>query len=80
MNRDQAAALAREAGFSEGLIEPRRGRFLAFAELVAEREREACALACDVTKTGSDWKDDPAGSLADERSERCAEIIRAMKS
>ena len=46
MTQDEIIELARQAGFSDWAIQTPND-FIAFAKLVAEAEREACAEVCD---------------------------------
>lgn len=46
----------------------------AFANLVAEHEREACAIVCDDINAKYKWPDDVAERVA---SQWCADAIRA---
>ena len=59
MTQDEIIAMAREAGFVEyelddGTTTAFDKRYEAFANLVAAKEREACAKLCD------DWESDEA--------------------
>jgi len=46
----------------------------AFAKLVAQHEREACAIVCDDINAKYKWPDDVAERVA---SQWCADAIRA---
>ena len=51
MDKEQVIALAREAGFADGVVEiVGLEGFARFAELVAAAEREACAMVAENTK------------------------------
>ena len=50
MTRDEVIDMAKEAGFTSGEIAWHDNMFEAFAKLVAEREREACAKVCEQYK------------------------------
>jgi len=77
MTQDEFIEMAMQAGF-EGLNKWRENypqetqrwcqRMEAFAKLVAEREREACAKVCDELSAKHTWE----GCYANE----CAEAIR----
>jgi len=68
MTRDEVIDMAKEAGFTSGEIAWHDNMFEAFAKLVAEREREACAKVCDELSAKHTWE----GCYANE----CAEAIR----
>jgi len=61
MTQDEIIELARQAGFNHGLDDPIiYAAHERFAKLVAEKEREACALICDEcfkSKTNRDYSD-----------------------
>ena len=48
----------------------------AFAKLVAQHEREACAIVCDDINAKYKWPDDVAERVA---SQWCADSIRARR-
>ena len=48
MTQDEIIEMARQAGLPEAIIEMTPIAFEAFAKLVAEKEREACAKLCDL--------------------------------
>ena len=53
MTRDEVIALAREAGFADGVVEiVGLEGFSQFAALVAAQEREECAKVCDEYNDG----------------------------
>lgn len=45
MKQDEIIEMARQAGFSDWAVQTPND-LLAFAKLVAEKEREACAMLC----------------------------------
>lgn len=47
MTRDEIIEMAIKAGFTSGEIAWHDNMFEAFAKLVAAKEREACAIACE---------------------------------
>jgi hypothetical protein len=49
-------------------------KFEAFAKLIAQHEREACAIVCDDINAKYKWPDDVAERVA---SQWCADAIRA---
>ena len=51
MTRDEVIALAREAGFADGVVEiVGIEGFSRFAALIAAHEREECAKVCEVAE------------------------------
>ena len=66
MNKDEIIELACQT-FGGIIKKGERKNFLAFAKLVAEKEREACAKVCD------GYSDGRHANMAD----LCAEAIRA---
>ena len=68
MTQDEIIEMAKQAGFEEHQAKFDT-RFEPFAKLVAEKEREACALVCDEIYTHSieDW----------EGANWCGDAIRA---
>ena len=72
MTRQEIIEMARQAGFVEyelddGTTDAVDKRYEAFAKLVADKEREACAKVCD------GYNDGRHANMAD----LCAEAIRA---
>ena len=49
MEKEEIIGLARQAGFSDWAVQTPND-LIAFAKLVAEKEREACAKICERTK------------------------------
>ena len=74
MSRDEIIAMATEAGLNSYRIAP--GEALAvwerFADLVAAKEREACAQVCEGFKQGNS-----ATYIDDDWADMCAAAIRA---
>jgi hypothetical protein len=73
MTQDEIIEMARQAGFDEHHAKFDT-RIEAFAKLIAEAEREACAKVCETL-----W-DTPANGMATEDSaygNECATAIRA---
>ena len=75
MNTEEIIEMARQAGFEgcaeltwEGVICTEE--LLAFAKLVAAKERAACAKVCDARYMGDN-------SREDMEAKRCAKAIRA---
>ena len=72
MTQDEIIEMARQSGligkptYADGLV--------AFAKLVAQHEREACAIVCDDINAKYKWPDDVAERVA---SQWCADSIRA---
>jgi len=72
MTQDEIIEMARQAGLLQsvnGMVHTHTSKELkAFAKLVAEKEREACAKECEHTalRMGSEWM-----------AQHCAEAIRA---
>ena len=54
MTQDEIIEMARQAGLPEAIIEMTPIAFEAFAKLVAEKEREACAKVCEEYETDND--------------------------
>lgn len=76
MTQDEVLKMAKQAGFSSAV-----GKHIAldddlerFAKLVAQHEREACAIVCDDINAKYKWPDDVAERVA---SQWCADSIRA---
>ena len=70
MDRDTMIALAREAGFADGVVEiVGLEGFFRFAALVAAHEREECAKVCDKQSDEDKWE----GYYANQ----CAAAIRS---
>ena len=55
MTQEEIIELARQAGFSVGYGSPALPKHEAFAKLVAEKEREACAKLCEDLDV-EDWQ------------------------
>ena len=70
MTQEEIIEITRQAGGFDATPE-----FLAkFAKLVAQHEREACAIVCDDINAKYKWPDDVAERVA---SQWCADAIRA---
>jgi hypothetical protein len=69
MTQDEIIEMARQAGISKDHAQGMTLFLEAFAKLVVEREREACAKVCDELSDKHTWE----GCYADE----CAHAIRA---
>ena len=69
MTQDEMIELAKQAGWQYAHGESGFEPLWAFAKLVAEKEREACAKVCDELSDKHTWE----GCYADE----CAHAIRA---
>ena len=69
MTQDEIIELARQAGIRETVIQFHKLEIEAFAKLVAEKEREACAKVCE--EHAKEAWDQEGGAL------NCAEKIRA---
>jgi hypothetical protein len=78
MTQDEIIEMAEEAGFcldiSNGIYLSAPIHLEAFAKLVAQHEREACAIVCDDINAKYKWPDDVAERIA---SQWCADAIRA---
>ena len=74
MTQDEIIEMARQAGFSDWAVQTPND-LLAFAKLVAEKEREACALICDARATEYDGFTEEQNA-----SEKLAEAIRARNN
>ncbi len=76
MTQDEIIEMAVQAGmYREVLTLGRNVELLtAFAKLVAQHEREACAIVCDDINAKYKWPDDVAERVA---SQWCADSIRA---
>jgi len=75
MTQDEIIEMAKEAGWPDSLVAPIiMAKLHDFAKLVAKREREACAKACDDINAKYEWPDDVAERVA---SQWCADAIRA---
>ena len=72
MTRDEVIDMAKEAGFTAGEIAWHDNMFEAFAKLVADKEREACAKVCDGFVHNFE---DP--SMIEHAAVVCANAIRA---
>lgn len=79
MTKEQIIQMAREAGFErlghtdeDWVCYPED--IERFAKLVAEHEREACAIVCDDINSKYKWPQDTAERVA---SQWCADAIRA---
>ena len=75
MTKDEIIEMARQAGFIDAdwnirIVLP---HLEAFAKLVAQHEREACAIVCDDINAKYEWPDDVAERVA---SQWCADAIR----
>ena len=85
MTKDEIIEMARRAGFEDFdrwckhyPQETQRWcqRMETFANLVAQHEREACAIVCDDINAKYKWPDDVAERVA---SQWCADAIRARE-
>jgi hypothetical protein len=68
IDKDEVLKMARQAGFHEHDFPFKKFKFVAFAKLVAAKEREECAKECEHTalRMGSEWV-----------AQHCANAIRA---
>ena len=77
MTQDEIIEMAKECGLV-GMRPHLDGIYFEaleeFAKLVAEHEREACAIVCDDINAKYKWPDDVAERVA---SQWCADAIRA---
>jgi len=69
MTQDEIIKMARQAGWSYMESGMDKQRLEAFAKLVAEKEREACAKVCEEYETNND--------IADTWLNIVSEVIRA---
>jgi hypothetical protein len=74
MNREDIIRMAKQAGFADEEIDICQQILIHFATLVAQQEREACAIVCDDINAKYKWPDDVAERVA---SQWCADSIRA---
>ena len=78
MTQDEIIEMAEQAGFDPHDMSSDFTCNLkdinAFAKLVAQHEREACAIVCDDINAKYKWPDDVAERVA---SQWCADSIRA---
>ena len=76
MTNDEIRELAKKAGFRWGFIKEHglMDGMIDFANLVAQHEREKCAIVCDDINAKYKWPDDVAERVA---SQWCADAIRA---
>jgi len=82
MTQDEIIEMVKQVGirfrrdvFYSGYCDGVHGdEFVAFAKLVAQHEREACAIVCDDINAKYKWPDDVAERVA---SQWCADAIRA---
>lgn len=74
MTQDEIIEMACQA-FGGLVKKEERDNFVAFAKLVAEKEREACALICDARATEYDGFTEEQNA-----SEKLAEAIRARNN
>ena len=82
MTIDQVIELTRALGICELTSKPKQDihysltihEMQQFANLVAQHEREACAIVCDDINAKYKWPDDVAERVA---SQWCADSIRA---
>ena len=78
MTQDEIIEMAKQAGFDPHDMSSDFTCNLkdinAFAKLVAQHEREACAIICDDINAKYKWPDDVAERVA---SQWCADAIRA---
>ena len=74
MTQEEIIEMARQAGFTVGYGSPALPKHEAFAKLVAEKEREACAKVCEETvcKAQDSW--DRGVNTA------CTELARAIRA
>ena len=73
MTKYEIIAMAKEAGFPPHIVDAGANRELArFADLVAAKEREACAQVCEGFKQGNS-----ATYIDDDWADMCAAAIRA---
>lgn len=56
MTKDEIIEMAREAGLRDCTCDGTKGCLERFAALVAEKEREACAKACEDDAFVEQWK------------------------
>ena len=72
MSKDEIIAMAKEAGFPPHIVDAGANRELArFADMVEEKEREACAQVCEGFKQGNS-----ATYIDDDWADMCAAAIR----
>ena len=81
MTQDEIIEMARQAGFYIIPNSPDSfSKLVAFAKLVAAKEREACAKVCETNVWSEDvawWRETTKSEVAVESSVQCAEAIRA---
>ena len=83
MSQDEIIAMAKDAGFPPHIIAAGANReFARFAALVAAKEREACAQACEEVARKYEERHRgcyPDGMVpAEMGADDCVEVIRAM--
>ena len=83
MSKEDIIAMAKEAGFPPHIVDAGANRELArFAALVAAKEREACAQACE--EVARKYEERHRGCYQDGMvpaemgADDCVEVIRAM--
>ena len=75
MTQDEIIEMARKSGLTKFVGNYDQSFALeAFAKLVAQHEREACAIVCDDINAKYKWPDDVSERVA---SQWCADSIRA---
>jgi hypothetical protein len=70
MNQDEIIEMARNAGFSiaDGIVTGGFTDVKRFAKLVAEREREACAIECEkIALALTEWPNSSEGLTAETK-------------
>ena len=72
MTQDEIIEMAKQAEFVN--LDLCSSELERFAKLVAQHEREACAIVCDDINAKYKWPDDVAERVA---SQWCADAIRA---
>ena len=76
MTRDEIIRMAREAGFHvsnyDNSVDGFDVQLIEFAEIIAEKEREACAVMVDLLQG--------CGTYADAQARRCAAAIRTRSN
>ena len=79
INRETVLRMAREAGIPVAIVagNPSVAQIERFAQMVAEHEREACAMVCDDKHHTWRWDDEP-DSASGPRD--CAAAIRARSN
>jgi uncharacterized protein involved in tolerance to divalent cations len=76
MTQDELIEMAKQAGWDAHQAKFDT-RIQSLAKLVAQHEREACAIVCDDINAKYEWPDDVAERVA---SQWCADAIRARSS